>query len=187
MKGRYFMSKELILAKLFCIIALISSAQKGNNALSVNGEVTIPFFQNDRGFGLLLKGMYGLGKSGQLTLSAGASKFNSKNSAETGMVTTRLIPFLFGYKYNFREKFNIEPKLGIGELGGKISFNGDYSRPSVAAMFGGLSAGFQTKRLIFGINFLTAKGIENSSAGDWHDKSFHYTSVSVGYNIVQKK
>lgn len=181
------MLKKLMFVKLFCIATLVSNAQKENNALCVNGEATIPFFQNDPGFGISLKGMYGLGKSGQLTLSAGVSKFNSKNSVETGKVSTRLIPFLLGYKYNFKEKFYIEPKLGIGELGGKTLINGVLSKPSVAAMFGGLSAGYQIKRLTFGINFLTAGGIENSSAGDWHDKRFHYTGISVGYNIVQKE
>lgn len=181
-----FLSKDLMLAKLLCIAVLVGNAQKGNNALSVNGEITIPFFQNDRGFGLSLKEMYGLGKSGQLTLSAGISKFNSKNSVGTGKVTTRLVPFLLGYKYNFKERFYIEPKLGIGELGGKMPINGGFSRPSVAALFGGLGVGYQINRVTFGVNFLTVKGMENPSAGNWHDKSFHYTGVSFGYNTTKK-
>lgn len=160
-------------------------AQKGFNTLSLNGEATIPAFQNDRGLGFSLKGQYGIGKSGQLTLSAGVSKFNSKNSIETGKITTRLIPFLFGYKKNI-QKFFIEPKIGIGELGGKITKENDYSRPSVAAMFGGIGAGYMIKHFNFGINFLTAHGIENTSAGIWHNKDFHYTSVFVGYDLFSK-
>ena len=170
---------------LFSIFFSDINAQKGNNLLSLNGEVAIPLFQNDQGFGFFLKDLYGICKSGQLTLSAGVSKFNSKNSIETGEVTTRLVPFLFGYKQNI-QKFFIEPKIGIGELGGKILKNGDYQRPSIAAMFGGLGAGYTIKPFNLGINFLTAHGIENTSAGIWYNKNFHYTSVFVGYDLFPK-
>ena len=170
---------------LFGIFCSEIDAQTGFNTLSLNGEATIPIFQNDQGFGFSFKYSTGIDKSGQLTLSAWVSKFNSKNSIETGKITTRLVPFLFGYKQNIH-KFFIEPKIGIGELGGKILKNGDYQRPSIAAMFGGLGAGYTIKRFNLGINFLTAHGIENTSAGIWYNKNFHYTSVFVGYDIFQK-
>ena len=160
-------------------------AQKGNNALSVNAETAIPFFQNDLGYVFFLKGMYGIVQSGQLNISAGVYKFNSKYSIEKGEMSTRLVPFLFGYKQNIH-KFYIEPRIGIGELAGKLLINGDYARPSVAAMFGGLGAGYAIKRLNFGINFLTAHGIENASAGIWYNKNFHYTGVFVGYDLISK-
>jgi len=176
------MCKPFLVVLVFIFVSSVSMAQMGNNMLSINGETAIPVFQNDLGFGFYFKGLYGVGKSAQLTLSAGVSKFNSKNSIETGKTTTRLIPFLFGYKQNIK-RFFVEPRIGIGELGGKESLNGDYARQSVAAMFGGLNAGYTIKRLSFGINFLTAHGIENPSAGSWHDKNFHYTSIFVGYNL----
>ena len=160
----------------------VTNAQKGNNMLSLKGEAAIPVFQNDMGFGLSFKGFYGIGKSAQMTLSVGVAKFNSKNSVETGKTTTRLVPFLFGYKHNM-QRFFVEPRIGIGELGGKESITGDYARHSVAAMFGGLDAGYSIRRLTLGINLLTAHGIENASAGSWHDKNFHYTSVFVGYDL----
>jgi len=166
-------------------LSSVTIAQKGDNKLSVNGEAAIPIFQNDMGFGFYFKGLYGIGKSAQLTLSAGVSKFNSKNSVEKEKTTTRVVPFLFGYKHNI-QRFFIEPGIGIGELGGKESINGDYARQSVAAMFGGLKAGYTIKRLSVGFNFLTAHGIENASAGSWHDKNFHYTSIFVGYDLFSK-
>ena len=177
--------RQFLFFILFSILCSDINAQKGINMLSLNGEVTIPVFQNDQGFGFYLKDLYGIGKSGQLTLSAGVSKFNSKNSIETGNITTRFVPFLFGYKQNI-QKFFIEPKIGIGELGGKILKNGDYQRPSIAAMFGGLGAGYTIRRFNLGINFLTAHGIENASAGIWYNKNFHYTSVFVGYDLFPK-
>ena len=179
------MGKHFLFFIALSIHCFIAYAQKGNDAFSINGEAAIPIFQDDLGFGLYFKGYYGIGKSAQLTLSAGVSKFSSKNSVETGKTSTRLIPFLFGYKHNI-QRFFIEPRIGIGELGGKESLDGDYARQSVAALFGGLNAGYTIKRFSLGINFLSAHGIENASAGSWHDKSFHYTSVFVGYDLFSK-
>lgn len=178
------MPKQLLFLILFSIFFSATNAQKGNNVLSINAETSIPAFQNNHGFGFFLKGAHGIGKSGQLTLSVGVSKFNSKNSTETGDVTTRVVPVLFGYKQNIR-KFFIEPKIGIGELGGKISKDGDYQRPSIAAMFGGLGSGYTFKRFNVGINFLAVRGIDNASAGIWHNKNFHYTSIFLGYDLFR--
>ncbi|CAN5157885.1 hypothetical protein BH09BAC2_BH09BAC2_13570 [soil metagenome] len=176
------MYRKVLFFILFSTICFDINAQKGENMLSLNGEVTIPVFQYHRGFGFFLKDSYGISKSGQLTLSAGVSKFTSNNSIATGNIITRLVPFLFGYKQNIH-KFFFEPKIGIGELGGKILDNGDYQRPSVAAMFVGIGAGYTVKRFNPGINFLSAYGIENASAGIWHNKNFHYTSLFIGYNL----
>jgi hypothetical protein len=177
--------RQFLFFILFSIFCTIINAQKGIDMLSLNGEVSIPIFQNDQGFGFFLKDLYGIGNSGQLTLSAGVSKFNSKNSTQTGIITTRLVPFLCGYKQNI-QKFFIEPKIGIGELGGKIFKSGDYQRPSIAAIFSGLAAGYTIRRFNLGINFLTAHGVENASAGIWYNKNFHYTSVFVGYDLFPK-
>ena len=178
------MIKPFLFFILFSILCSDSNAQKGVNRLSLNGEATVPGFQNERGFGFFLKASNGISNSGQLTFSAGISKFNSKNSLETEKTTIRLVPFLFGYK-QYIQKFFLEPKIGIGELGGKIFKNGDYSRPSVAALFGGFGAGYTINRLNFGIQFLTAQGIENNSSGIWHNKDFHYTSVFLGYVLFK--
>ncbi len=177
-----FKKKQLLCLFIASLTFLSIRAQKGNNNLSLNVETSIPFFQNDYGVGFYVKGSYGMGTSGQVSLSAGISKFNLKNSVESPKVTTRVVPFLLSYKQYFGKLF-IEPKFGFGELGGTLSMDGDYARPSVAAIFGGLSAGFYLNKFNVGINFLTTHGIENASAGLWNDKNFHYTSVFVGYNI----
>ncbi|MBN9299825.1 MAG: hypothetical protein J0I41_22675 [Filimonas sp.] len=179
------MCKQLFFIVLFSSIISGVYAQKGNNALSVNGEVAVPFLQDNNGFGFSLKGAYGIGKSAQLTLSAGFSTFKPRTSGKSEDATTRIIPILFGYKQNIQHFF-IEPKVGIGELGGKVSVGGDYAKPSVAAFFGGITAGYSLKQVSFGVNFLTANGIENSSAGLWYNKSFHYTSIFVSYDLFTK-
>jgi hypothetical protein len=179
------MIKHMTFIALFIFLFAHLKAQKGNNALSINGEVTVPAFQNDQGFGFFLKGLYGIGKSAQLTASVGVSKFKNRNSIETKEIKTRLVPFFIGYKQNIR-KFYIEPKIGLGEMGGRVQMDGDYARPSVAAVFGGLGAGYHIKRMNIGISFQTAHGIENSSAGMWHNENFHYTSIYLGYNLFSK-
>jgi hypothetical protein len=162
-----------------------SQAQKGNNVVSISAETAMPIFQSNVGYGIIIKGLYGIGKNGQLTLSGGVSKFNSKKVVGNDQRETMLIPFLFGYRQNIK-KFFIEPRIGLGELSGKIAIDGDYSRPSVAALFGGIVAGYAIKRINLGISFITAKGIENSSAGIWYNKSFQCTSIFISYDLFSK-
>ncbi|MEP7143373.1 MAG: hypothetical protein ABI707_10905 [Ferruginibacter sp.] len=180
------MTKKIISFILLMAIFQCIKAQKGNNGLSFNGEATIPIFQNDQGFGFFIKGLYGIGSSAQLTVSGGVSIFNNKNIIERGEITTRLIPFLVGYN-QYIHHFFIEPQIGLGELGGRIKIEGDYARPSVAAIFGAVATGYTFKQISAGIRFQTAHGIENNSAGLWHDQNFHYTSVFIGYNIFSKR
>ncbi|HJV19191.1 MAG TPA: hypothetical protein VJ552_04870 [Sediminibacterium sp.] len=166
------------------IISLSSFAQKGSKALQITGKLIIPSAQKSVGFGLSLKGSYGINEYGEITLSAGVSKFKMKDLDGAGETKVRFIPFLVGYRQKI-QKFYIEPKAGIGELGGRIlSVSGsDYSRPSVTAAFGGLEAGFSLKRFNVGFDFLAAHGISNSSAGIWHNKNLHYISASLGYTL----
>lgn len=170
------------------IISLPSFAQKGSKALQITGEAIIPSAQKSVGFGLSLKGSYGINKYGEITLSAGVSKFKMKDLDGAGETKVRFIPFLIGYRQKI-QKFHIEPKAGIGELGGKIVLlsGGDYSRPSVTAAFGGVEAGVSIKRFNVGFNFLAAHGISNSSAGTWHDKNVHYAAISAGYQLFKNK
>lgn len=179
------MIKQMTYLALASLAFLNLHAQKGKNEVSINAEATVPVFQNDHGFGLFVKGFYGVGRSAQLTASVGVSKFKNQNSIEVKEVKTRLIPFYLGYKQNFRRLY-IEPRIGIGEMGGRIEMDGDYSRPSVAALFGGVEAGYHIKRVDVGINFQTVHGLENSSAGLWHNENFHYTSIYLGYHLFSK-
>jgi len=184
------MKKILLLLQFFLFFVSTILAQKRKNSLSVNGETSsILPFENENGFGFSLKWFYGVSNSGYLALSAGVSVFHPENSIETTDATTRLIPFLLGYKQNIH-KFFIEPQIGVGELGGKVRLGtqgSDYARPSVAALYAGLNTGFDLKRFSAGLCFKTAHGIENSDAGIWHDKNFHATTIWIGYYLFQKR
>jgi hypothetical protein len=180
------MCRQLFFLLLSGFLFYSSHAQKGNNAFSLYAEAGIPLLRKDAGGGFFFQEAYGMGRAAQLTLSAGVSKFTAKNTAEGEKVTTRLVPFLLGYR-QYIQHFFIEPKVGLGELGGKILVNGDYRRPSVAAFFGGADAGYKWKRLSAGINFRTVHGIEGADAGLWHDRNFQYAGVFVGYDLFAHK
>jgi len=177
--------KHLIFSLLFVLGVCSGKAQKGSNQVTLIAESTVPIYQNDQGLGSFIKGSYGIGKSAQLTFTAGYSKFHSKNSVEIQKTTTRLIPFLVGYKQNIN-KFYVEPQIGFGELGGKISDHGDFANPSVGALFWALGAGYNIKQFVIGVRFQSAHAVEGSAAGLWHNLNFHYTAVHVGYTILQK-
>lgn len=138
MKNKFL--KIFLLVNLLLFSSLIF-AQKGSKTLQISGDAIIPAFQEAAGFGLSLKGLYGITQNGELTLSGGFTKYKLKNTDGAKEVLVRLVPFLVGYKQNIHHFF-LEPKTGIGELGGRtLLTGGDYSKPSVMAIFGGLGAG----------------------------------------------
>lgn len=184
--------EERILIIMFLLMNLLfisslSFAQEGSKALQITGEAIIPSAQKSVGFGLSLKGLYGISEYGDIVVSAGVSKFKMNNLDGAGETKIRFIPLLVGYRQKF-QKLYIEPRVGLGEFGGRILLlsGSDYSKPSVTAIFGGLEAGFTLKRFGLAFDFLTTHGVSNSSAGAWHNKNFHYASVSLAYTLIKK-
>jgi hypothetical protein len=161
-----------------------TTAQKGNNNIQLVAETGLPLRVDQPGFGGFIKGLYGTGKNGQLTFTAGVSKFYSKKMADAPDATTRLVSVLLGYKHHV-SRFYIEPQAGLGELGGKYNLIGDYSRPSVAAFYWGAGAGIQLRRFDIGLRYVHVKGIEGTDAGVWHDRKFEYAGLHIGYNLFR--
>lgn len=180
------MLKKIIVFAFFMLLIFTLNAQKGNNILCVNGEAAVLSQSGALGGGLNVKGLYGIGKYGQLSATIGFTVFNTNNSMNLKNSRVRFIPFFIGYRQNIKHFF-VEPQAGIGELGGKTDMDGDYSRPSVAAIFGALGVGYHIKKLNFGLRFQSAHGIENTSAGIWHDKDFYYTGIFIEYTIKSKR
>lgn len=185
------MQRQVFLPFLFLISFSGIKAQKGNNTRSITAEAAIPDLQKANGGGLYAKGSYGVGKSGQITITIGFSVFHSNdsiNDIEKGSIKTSVIPILLGYKQKI-SRFFIEPKIGLGGLSGRFQLggNGDFSNPSATALFGSISTGYTIQRLNAGINFLMAQGIDNVSGGTWHDKNFRYVSVSSVMIYFQNK
>lgn len=161
-------------------------SQKGNNSMALTFEYTMPYFQDETGWGFSVKGFYGLRKSAQFTIATGLSIFRTVQGSRVFGETTRLMPLLFGYRQN-DGRFWMEPKFGLGLLSGRIPIGGDFAKPSITALFGGISTGFAFRPFSLGVNFLGVKGIENSSAGTWHNRNFNYVAIFLGINFFKKK
>jgi hypothetical protein len=178
------MATHYFLIVFITFISFCSHAQKGNNALNIMVEGGYAGDQYDPGYGAFLKGLYGVGKHGQLTLMAGVSKFRAKDAPDQLSSTTRLVPFLAGYKQHFYN-FYIEPQVGYGELGGKQDIGGDYARPSLGAFFWAFGVGVNVKRFDFGLRYQGAQATGGSSAGLWNDKIIQFVGLHAGYAIFK--
>jgi hypothetical protein len=178
------MTRHFYLTLFITLISACSLAQKGNNALSIMVEGGYAGDQYDPGYGAYVKGLYGVGEHGQLSLMAGISKFRLNNTPGQLMSTTRLVPFLAGYKQHFYN-FYIEPQIGYGELGGKQDIGGDYARPSVGAFFWAIGAGVDVKRFELGLRYQGAQATGGSSAGLWNDKIIQFVGLHAGYTIFK--
>jgi len=178
------MQKYLTAFWLFALSYFSASAQKGAATMVANAELSAPTSNTQTGIGFSVKGSIGISRSGQITLSPGIWLAGGRNTPTAEH--TRLVPVLLGYQQTFKSFF-IEPAVGIGELGGRVSLGGDRANVSVAAFFAALQAGYRMQHWQLGVKFLTAKGIEGSDAGLWHDRRISYGAVFVGFDIFRRK
>jgi len=99
------------------LISVSSFGQKGKNYLGVGGDLSLPtsdfgnYFKT--GTGGYVKGMFGVGKAGQVTLTTGYSGFKGAGDFEGVTSTQGVVPMLIGYRHNFNSFF-VEPQIGYG-------------------------------------------------------------------------
>jgi len=137
--------KRLLLLTAIISVCSLSKAQTGNNQIGIALEVGVPMGDfgdaAKAGFGGLLRGAYGIGTAGHITLTTGYESFRSKSDLEDALgadkITYNIVPILAGYRHNF-SGFYIEPQIGYGIYGSKIkggTFDGSDSEG--AFTFGG--------------------------------------------------
>ena len=168
-------------------------AQRKSNQFGIIAEAAFPKNGN-MGFGGFIKGAYGISKSGQVTLQAGVSGFKIEprlvfeNTIFIGSQKTqvRLIPVLVGYKHYFNH-FYIEPQTGYGELGGKIDEGVDWIRPSVGAFYWAAGAGFQFKKVDFGVRYQSTHVAREFNAGIWGNEPVSLVGVHFSYFFTLSK
>jgi len=114
-----------MIATAFGLASFIGvNAQKGNNQIGVGADVAIPVgdfgdaFKT--GYGGTVKGMYGVGTGGQITLTSGYTTFTAKDLPSEVDVKAGIIPILLGYRQNF-SGFYVEPQAGYGIYTSKVS------------------------------------------------------------------
>jgi hypothetical protein len=113
----------------FCfLLAAVSHAQTGNNQIGIGAEINVPLGSfgdaYKTGFGGTIKGLYGIGKAGQLSLTTGYSAFKGKSETNLGYSyagqTFTMVPVLVGYRHHFTGLY-VEPQLGVTINGTKAS------------------------------------------------------------------
>jgi len=174
--------KRLLLLTAIVTISVLAKAQTGNNQIGVAFEVGVPLGDfgdgSKAGFGGLLRGAYGIGTAGHITLTTGYLSFRAKSEVEDAFgadkVTSTVVPILAGYRHNF-SGFYVEPQIGYGIYGSKIKgglFDGSDSEGAFS--YGG-GLGYEKSGLEIGarIQAATKDGSTISFIG------FH-----VGYNFT---
>jgi len=147
-----------ILLSVFAIVVLINycSAQTGNNQLGIGVEANFLASNGyssiyNAGFGGNLKGLYGVGTAGQLTLTGGYSTFSGKSGSQFGNQTLSLIPILAGYRYNLSSGLYGEAQAGLGILTTKVT-GFSFSQTN----FGGaINVGYVTHGLDLSVRYYT--------------------------------
>ncbi len=117
------MRKNFLSLAILFFISYGVNAQKGNNQISIGPEVDLPvgtFADAYKvGFGGTIKGLYGIGSGGQITLTTGYIAFNGKSGLYADQ-KFNIIPILAGYRQNFKSLY-VEPQLGAASYKTKVT------------------------------------------------------------------
>jgi hypothetical protein len=168
--------KKVILF-LACIVALssIGKAQQGKNQIGIAAEAALPIGDFADGYktgvGGSLKGLFGIGQSGQITFTTGYTAFKLKDSDLDD--TYSIIPFLAGYRHNFTGGVYVEPQLGYG----LYRYHSDFldETESDGAFTYAIGVGFAASGFDAGIRY-------QGASKDGSNISF--IGVRVGYNFT---
>jgi hypothetical protein len=168
------MKKILLSIFAFMLFAGYASAQTGNNQISIGPQVE--FFLGDyanfynTGFGGNIKGLLGVGDSGQISLSTGYTAFGGKGEAANQ--TFSIIPIMAGYRANFKGGFYINPQVGVtinsSHFSGNAASLGTYSQTEFGAQ---LDLGYTTNGFDFSVHYLNEGDV------------FSLFGIKVAYNI----
>lgn len=173
--------KKLFLAIAIVAVSLTVSAQSGKNEIGVGFDLNIPngdFSDSYKlGFGGYVKGLYGIGTAGQITLTSGYTTFSAKDEALTaaGLDDAKfgIIPILAGYRHNF-DGFYAEPQIGYGIYREKIETGGVKVSESSGAFTWAVGLGFAKSGFDIGARYQSA-----SKDGT----TFGVIGIRVGYNF----
>ena len=175
------MKKVFFLIFGIIVISAVAVAQKGNNQITPAVEVAFPTGDAGEaspvGVGVTVKGLYGVGQAGQITLttgylSAGAKK-EYKDLLGADKITSTMVPLLAGYRHHFKG-FYAEPQVGYGIYGAKIK-GGEYAGSDSQGAFtwaGGI--GYIYKNVEVGARYQSMHKDGESSG---------FIGVRLGYNF----
>ena len=167
------MKKVILLFASVVMLSTLVKAQQGKNQIGIAAEAALPIGDFADGYktgvGGSLKGLYGVGESGQITFTTGYTAFKVKNSEDTYSI----IPLLAGYRHNFTGGVYVEPQLGYGIY----RYHSDFldETESDGAFTYAIGVGFAASGFDAGIRY-------QGASKDGSNISF--IGVRVGYNFT---
>ena len=170
--------KKIILFFFGALTLSTVQAQQGKNQIGIAAEAGIPIGDFADGYktgiGGALKGLFGIGQSGQITFTTGYMGFKGKESTDDVKYSATIIPLLAGYRHNFTGGVYIEPQLGYGIYGTKVEFMDEDGTDSEGAFTYAVGVGFAASGFDAGIRY-------QGASKDGSNTSF--VGVRVGYNF----
>jgi len=174
------MKKVLLVMALFVATTMATFAQEGTFGLSVGVEGALPVGDWSDGFGVgiggSLKGLYGVGNAGQVTLTTGYDRFGAKENDEDVDVSLSMIPILAGYRHNFSSLY-LEPQLGVSIVKTKADAGefGDFSASSTEFTWA-IGGGYVVGPIDLGLRY-------QSISGDGGSTGFIALKVAYGFSL----
>ncbi|HEX2846909.1 MAG TPA: outer membrane beta-barrel protein [Chitinophagaceae bacterium] len=173
--------KKLFLAITIVTVSLTASAQKGNNQIGVGVDLGLPtsdFGDAAKfGFGGYLKGLYGIGSAGQITLTSGYTTYSAKDEVLTGSGADKIkygiIPILAGYRHNF-DGFYAEPQLGYSIFRAKMEGGGMSVSNSEGMFTWAVGLGYAMSGFDAGVRY---------QSGSKDGSTIAVVGIHIGYNF----
>ena len=169
---KLFLSASLLLAVLFSV-----KAQKGNNQIGIAAEVGFPTgsFKDgiNTGFGGTIRGLIGVGNTGQVTVTTGYVNFQAEGNTTEGSASAAIVPILAGYRLSMGGLY-IEPQLGYGVYIAKVKFDGATISSSSGAFTYSAGVGFAKNKIDIGVRYQSGS-VDGDNVG--------YVGVHLGYNF----
>jgi hypothetical protein len=116
--------RKNILTICFLVISSSIDAQQSDMKIGIGADLGIPYrgfmiHDSKTGFGGYIKGLKGIGKASQITVTTGYSIFPAKESGGPDKATHSIFSILPGYRYTFRGLY-IEPQAGYCSMHSKF-------------------------------------------------------------------
>lgn len=144
------MKKNITLIAITLIATLTTHAQKGAIQLSPAVELGIPIGDfrefTKFGFGLSVKGLYGISDNGNMTVTIGSSIYSKER------VISILTPVLVGYRHRFNG-FYVEPQLGYGNNSMDEALSGGNRKSSMSGFAWAAGIGYAPKHIDIGVRY----------------------------------
>jgi hypothetical protein len=175
--------RKLMMA--FILVALSfagAHAQTGNNQVGIGAEVGIPTgdFGDafNPGFGASVKGLYGVGSAGQVTLTLGYTIFKEKEESGVNLKAS-ILPIMAGYRHNFSGLY-LEPQIGYGSYGLHAKYMGESESESEGGFTWAAGLGYAMNGLDISARYQSGK-LEDA------DSPFSLVGIRIGYNFSLSK